>query len=216
MRDIKRLYDDAALQYDEDSEPGARRRRVRFRIIEHPLRRLLRKGDCLDLGCGTGRLLREVASRRRNIGIDLSIGMLKKARAAQVPLAVADAHTLPFAGGSFSSIVASNGVFRYLDTKRALTECRRVLRSNGLLAIHQYSQRTWSLRRDVAPVNPAHVGHPRMLTRAAEDAGFETQAMYLWRPIRVFPYVLPIPTRTPGNLWGHIVAVFKNTSKRDT
>lgn len=96
---------------------------------------------CLDLGTGTGELLRRLARRHnppaRVTGIDLSPGML--AHVGVLPagwrLALGDVRALPFPDATFDAASAS-----YLlhllptgDLPRALGEIRRVLRPGGRL-----------------------------------------------------------------------------------
>jgi arsenite methyltransferase len=98
----------------------------------------------LDIGCGTGILLRElfgcVGPSGTAHGIDPSEDMLSAARTAcdgvkNVSIRRADAYNLPFEDDSFDAVVSVQ-VFEYLDDlPRALTQCRRVLKPGGRLVI---------------------------------------------------------------------------------
>jgi SAM-dependent methyltransferase len=95
----------------------------------------------LEVGCGTGNLWRENASRvPERVALvlsDLSPGMLGEARArlAGLPLSPelceADAQALPFSDESFDLVIANHMLYHVPDRARALGEVRRVLRRGG-------------------------------------------------------------------------------------
>ncbi|MBA3264355.1 MAG: class I SAM-dependent methyltransferase [Thermoleophilaceae bacterium] len=95
----------------------------------------------LDVGTGTGEVLRQLASRparpREAIGVDTSPAML--ARVGALPacwsVQVADARALPFADAEFDVASASYLLQVVADADRALVlaELRRVLRPGGRL-----------------------------------------------------------------------------------
>jgi ubiquinone/menaquinone biosynthesis C-methylase UbiE len=95
----------------------------------------------LDVGTGTGGLLRELARRRdrprRVIGVDASTAMLEKA--GELPdgwsLRAADARRLPFADGEFSVVTAAYllHVVEMSTRRQIIGECRRVLGVGGRL-----------------------------------------------------------------------------------
>lgn len=216
LAETQSAYDEASVWFDAANRKGGLRRKIRFRIIENPMRKLLAAGGCLDLGCGTGRLLREVPSAAPNVGMDLSLGMLRSCDLRAASVCAADAHKLPFADASFSSIISTNGVFCYLEQDEAFSECYRVLKPGGKLAVHQYAQRCSTIRRTkgpVRPINSAHLANFSQLTAPAERAGLRIKTGWLWRSLRVFPFALPIPTNLPGNHWGHAVALFEKPTR---
>jgi ubiquinone/menaquinone biosynthesis C-methylase UbiE len=94
----------------------------------------------LDLGCGTGRLLRVAASRFPGallVGVDISAGMLSVASRAQTPagLVRAAAESLPFPSGSFDLVIATLTLRHWVDRVAGLAESRRLLAPGGVLAI---------------------------------------------------------------------------------
>lgn len=88
----------------------------------------------LDLGCGPG-LLPALFTRRfgcRALGLDYDLALLSS---AENPVVCADASLLPFAPASFDVVTATNVIFLLRDPLSALRECRRILKSDGTLAL---------------------------------------------------------------------------------
>jgi arsenite methyltransferase len=99
----------------------------------------------LDLGCGTGFPLLEMAHRlgprARLLGVDPWAAVLGRARAkcraqglANVLLLRATAERLPIRDGAIDLVVSNNGLNNVQDVAIALRECARVSRPGGRLA----------------------------------------------------------------------------------
>jgi demethylmenaquinone methyltransferase/2-methoxy-6-polyprenyl-1,4-benzoquinol methylase len=106
----------------------------------------------LDLACGTGDLSR-LALRRgyRVVGADLSAGMLA-ANGASTPLVEADGSRLPFGDGAFDGLVCGYALRNFTDLAATLSECARVLRAGGRLAVLEVdapTSRLWRAGYDV-------------------------------------------------------------------
>lgn len=90
----------------------------------------------LDLGCGEGRLSRDLKRLGHDVvGVDRSPTMVAAARAADPTIEVleADAAALPFADGSFDLVLAFMSLQDVDDLDGALREAARVLEPNGRL-----------------------------------------------------------------------------------
>lgn len=92
----------------------------------------------LDLGCGEGRVSRDLAGRgHRVVSCDLSAALVQAAREAGPGgrYLRADAAALPFAAGSFDLVVAYNMLMDVADLPGAAAEAGRVLQPGGRLMV---------------------------------------------------------------------------------
>jgi SAM-dependent methyltransferase len=101
-------------------------------IVPSPGRRTL------DLGCGEGRLARDLAALGHAvIAIDASPTLARAAREAgpAIPVALADAAALPFRAGAFDLVVAFMSLQDVDDMPAAIAEAGRVLGRGGRLCL---------------------------------------------------------------------------------
>ena len=97
----------------------------------------------LEVGCGTGLILERVAKvARAATGVDLSPGMLAKARERGLEVREADATALPFADGTFDVTYSFKVLSHVPDLGRALSEMARVTRPGGRVFIELYNRRS--------------------------------------------------------------------------
>lgn len=92
----------------------------------------------LDLGCGEGRLSRDLTAIGHDVvGVDLSPTMLAAAKEADPDLEtrLADAAQLPFEDGSFDLVVAFMSLQDMDDPDAAIGEAARVLETGGRLCL---------------------------------------------------------------------------------
>jgi len=92
------------------------------------------KEPILEVGCGTGALLEELARRSESfvVGIDRDQSVLKTVEEHLTPhLLCADATYLPFGSRTFSAVVYHFTLMWLPDPEGALREARRVLRRDG-------------------------------------------------------------------------------------
>jgi SAM-dependent methyltransferase len=92
----------------------------------------------LDVGCGEGRLPRDLAARGyRVVGVDPSPTLIEAARAAHADGSYVEgrAEALPFDDGAFDLVTAFMTLHDVDDLEAAVRECARVLARDGRLAI---------------------------------------------------------------------------------
>jgi ubiquinone/menaquinone biosynthesis C-methylase UbiE len=134
----RRHFDRWSGRYEED-----RTSRWLAELQEEALRALdLTATDrLLDVGCGTGAAVRSAAPLvERAVGVDLSEGMISRARelAADLPNAEfheGDSERLPFADGTFTAVLCTTSFHHYPEPRRAVAEMARVLAPDGRVVI---------------------------------------------------------------------------------
>lgn len=96
--------------------------------------------DVLEVGCGTGLLLAQIAAFARSArGVDLSPGMLERARARGLNVVEGSATDLPFADESFDIACSFKVLAHVRDVRRALSEMARVVRPGGHVIAEFYN-----------------------------------------------------------------------------
>ena len=140
-RDVA-AYHDRAARYDEGwrgrlHHPIGDRTAALATATEAAPKRVL------DVGCGTGYLLRALAGRypqaEQLAGIDAAPNMIDTARHLtdddRLTFAVGVAEHLPYPDASTDLVVSSTSFDHWSDQLAGLTECARVLRPGGQLVL---------------------------------------------------------------------------------
>jgi ubiquinone/menaquinone biosynthesis C-methylase UbiE len=177
--DIASKYDAFARFYDwaEVAPEVLGLRRLRRRLVESA------EGDVLEVAIGTGKNLAHYPRGVRLTGVDLSQGMLSKARrrADRVGLVgkfeVMDAEHLALADESFDTVVDTMSLCTFPDPVATLQELGRVCRKSGrvLLLEHGRSDRAWlggfQDRRAAKHAKPLGCNWNREPLRLVEQSG---------------------------------------------
>jgi SAM-dependent methyltransferase len=175
----------------------------------------------LDVGCGEGRVTRDLAARGHHVtGIDAAPTLLAAACAADPngTYMHADAARLPFADGSFDIVVGYNTFMDVRDLPGALAEACRVLAPGGRLCVavvhpcmnplvreavpdRSYFETTrfhdWARRDGMAMLFQGWVHPLTAYTRPLEDAGLVLERIREPRMTRTDGTV----TDVPYHLW---------------
>ena len=201
LEDIRARRAEAAAKYFRDNAARWEQLRslhVREEDVEHAMVRLAGRQAIklhVDLGTGTGAVLRRFSSRaQQSIGIDSSRDMLAMARVNLEAASIRNAqvrhgeiYALPFPDG-FSDFVTIHQVLHFLeDPVRALGEAARILSPGGRLMIVDFAP------HDVDELRTAHA-HRRLGVAA------EHMAQWLHRAgLNLAQHdVLPPPWRKDG------------------
>ena len=141
-RDVA-AFDRRAAGY-ESGAIGQMHQRIGERVADIALAASAGPRRVLDIGCGTGALLRLLAARLPDAellaGIDPAPAMIKAAAAAgntdpRIQLLAGVAEALPFTASSFDLLVTVTSFDHWADQRRGLTECARVLRPSAPLVL---------------------------------------------------------------------------------
>jgi len=108
-----------------------------------------RQGVAVDLGCGPGSLVKELALRFPQllvIGLDISFPMTKLARerttVENVAFVTADVHHLPFQTRSVHMIVSHGAMHHWRELARALAEVQKALADKGFVYLSDLKRDT--------------------------------------------------------------------------
>jgi ubiquinone/menaquinone biosynthesis C-methylase UbiE len=149
-------YDEFSKGYERsrgDNDPGGYHELIDDLQVDFASR-YAAGGDLLEVGCGTGLLLRRFAQVTKSArGIDLSPGMLEKARARGLDVATGTATSLPFPDASFDVTCSFKVLAHVADIEGALAEMIRVTRPRGAVIADFYNP--YSLRGLVKRFGPA-------------------------------------------------------------
>jgi ubiquinone/menaquinone biosynthesis C-methylase UbiE len=149
-------YDEFSRRYDAQrggSEPGGYHDLIDDLEVDF-VERFARGLDVLEVGCGTGLLLSRIRAFARSArGVDLSPGMLERARSRGLDVAVASATELPFPPETFDVACSFKVLPHVRDIRRALNEMVRVVRPGGVVIAEFYNP--FSIRGLVKRLGPA-------------------------------------------------------------
>lgn len=155
IEETRAYYDDFAAAYEHKRRPNDRGGYhalvddLEIEIVE----RYGAGKDVLECGCGTGLLLERIAKFARHAsGVDLSPGMLEKARARGLDVREASITTLPYDDESFDVTCSFKVLAHVEDIRGALAEMTRVTRTGGVVLAEFYNPFSFrALAKRVAP-----------------------------------------------------------------
>jgi len=145
-RDVA-AFDERAPRYD-DGWLGRLHHEIAERSAGLALRCEPAPQRILDIGCGTGYLLRRLAARAPGalelVGIDAAPTMIGVAETAagdeRLRFSVGVAEQLPYPGNTFDLVVSTTSFDHWADQPAGLAECARVLAPGGhLMVADQFS-----------------------------------------------------------------------------
>jgi len=144
---------------------------------------------CLDIGCGSSRILGDLGDR--SIGLDVQLSKLRYSKCYHHPLVQASGLALPFADNTLEQVVCSQVIEHIPSGAQPFQEMARVLRDGGVLVLGtpDYGRWQWNVTEHLygffAPGAYAneHITH---YTRAGLIASMETHGFR----VRRYEYIL--------------------------
>ncbi|WP_433788833.1 class I SAM-dependent methyltransferase [Actinoplanes sp. CA-252034] len=163
--------------------------------------RLPAGGDVLEVGAGTGALWSRVDRRGMRLTLtDFSAAMCDRLREVDdATVQRCDATRLPFAAGSFDTLIGNHMLYHLDDPRAALREFARVLRPGGrvFVAVNGRDHHT-----EITALGPA-VGRPDLtLSAVHNDVTAETVPQWMARhfdavTVERYPGDLAVPSPEP-------------------
>jgi ubiquinone/menaquinone biosynthesis C-methylase UbiE len=141
VKDASSYYDDFSHTYDDARHSGYH---AHIDDLETAcVRRWLRGGRVLEVGCGTGLLLTRVRNFAPGaVGMDISLGMLRRAAARGHAVSQASVTALPCRDRSFDLAFSFKVLPHVEDLDRGLAEIARVLDDGGVGLLEFYNPRS--------------------------------------------------------------------------
>ena len=156
LHETRAYYDEFAHRY-EDKRGGRDPGGYHDLIDDLEVDLVARYGtgkDVLEVGCGTGLLLERIRDFAKSArGVDLSPGMLEKARARGLEVTEASATNLPFEAETFDVACSFKVLAHVPPIREALAQMARVVRPGGHVLAEFYNP--WSFRGLAKRLGPA-------------------------------------------------------------
>ena len=135
MRNRQNFWDKNAGRYDRFIRKDA----AAYEQLYELLRPVVRQKNVLELATGTGLIAKNIVNSAAHIeATDASPEMLAEAKqgncSAKLHFSVQDMFHLPYADKSFDVVIVANALHIVPEPEKALSEIRRVLKDDGVLA----------------------------------------------------------------------------------
>jgi ubiquinone/menaquinone biosynthesis C-methylase UbiE len=158
-------YDSFSLQYERHrgrNDPGGYHELL-DELESEFVGKFAKGADVLEVGCGTGLVLHRISTFARSAkGVDLSPGMLEKARERGLDVVEGSALELPFPDASFDVTCSFKVLAHIPEIEKALGEMARVTRPGGTIVAEYYNP--FSFRGLVKKLTP-----PRAISNTANE-----------------------------------------------
>jgi SAM-dependent methyltransferase len=151
----------------------------------------------VDVGCGTGAILKQLGNPERNVGIDLAPEAISFCRQRGLNnVQQGDIHALPFPEASFDAVICSSVLYHQWvsDVEGAVREMHRVLRPGGSLLINVPAFPFLHSAHDEA-VMTARRFRKREIRQLLQKQNFKIRRLTYWT---TFLFPLAVAARTFG------------------
>ena len=155
---------------------------ARYQIVVDSFRELGKRGKVLDVGCGDGYLMAQLAPHaERVVGVEFEAKAVGFAREklqsfSNCEVVQDSCYKLPFPDGSFDCATSTDVIEHLNEPKLHLSEIRRVLKPGGLLIL------TTPRRQPDRPVDVYHVTEfkPEELSALLREFFPDVQLSFYW------------------------------------
>src|SRR5437764_2480599 len=156
-----------------------------------------RKKNVLDVGCGTGAILKQLGNPEKNVGIDLAPEAISFCRERGLNnVRQGDICALPFADASFDAVICSSVLYHQWvrDVEGAAREMHRVLRPSGVLLINVPAFPFLHSAHDEAVMTARRFRKPEV-RELLQKQNFKIRRLTYWT---TFLFPLAVAARTLG------------------
>lgn len=156
-----------------------------------------REKEIVDVGCGTGAILKQLGNPEKNVGIDLAPEAISFCRQRGLNnVRQGDIRALPFADASFDAVICSSVLYHdwVSDVGSAVQEMHRILRPGGVLLINVPAFPFLRSAHDEA-VMTARRFRKREMQELLQKQNFKIRRLTYWT---TFLFPLAIAARTLG------------------
>jgi len=156
-----------------------------------------REKEIVDVGCGTGAILKRLGHPERNVGIDLAPEAIAFCHQRGLNnVQQGDIHALPFPDASFDAVICSSVLYHQwvANVDGAVREMHRVLRPGGVLLINVPAFPFLHSAHDEA-VMTARRFRKREIRRLLQKQNFKIRRLTYWT---TFLFPLAVAARTLG------------------
>src|SRR5437763_4218903 len=156
-----------------------------------------RAKEILDVGCGTGAILKQLGNPEKNVGIDLAPEAILFCRQRGLNnVRQGDIHALPFPDASFDAVICSSVLYHQWvsDVEGAVREMYRVLRPDGVLLVNVPAFPFLHSAHDEA-VMTARRFRKREIRQLLQKQHFKIRRLTYWT---TFLFPLAVAARTLG------------------
>src|SRR5437868_13861389 len=156
-----------------------------------------REKEILDVGCGTGAILKQLGNPGKNVGIDLAPEAISFCRQRGLNnVRQGDIHALPFPDASFEAVICSSVLYHQWvsDVEGAVREMDRILRPGGTLLINVPAFPFLHSAHDEA-VMTARRFRKREIRQLLQKQSFKIRRLTYWT---TFLFPLAVAARTLG------------------
>jgi ubiquinone/menaquinone biosynthesis C-methylase UbiE len=156
-----------------------------------------REKEIVDVGCGTGAILKQLGNPDKNVGIDIAPEAISFCRQRGLNnVQEGDILALPFPDASFDAVICSSVLYHewVSDVEGAMREMHRVLRPGGVLLINVPAFPFLYSAHDKA-VMTARRFRKREIREVLQKQNFKIRRLTYWTTL-LFP--LAIAARTLG------------------